>query len=374
MLLASLQRLTAAACGRPGLGLGSPGITAALVAAASSTSSTSSSSSQCLRGYSDEAGGSGKEGEPAAGGAADEGQAAAADAEAGPAAGQEGGELTVAAAAEGEDEIDVESEEITDVPLGLIDFDNPGNTSGTAVPAELFTKRQRAWMGLESPEKYKHFLPQLSRKELGSFADDYVDEEFEIEQELYPEVPENVPLYDLRDVVPEIYQPKSDMFERIYRLKADRFPNMPIAQFVREIVGVDEPEEQPPHPGARPIIRWQICHVLSVGTNESHPANKRVKAWVYLRDLQQNEGLTDEALQYIARICGPRYNPNKGLLRLTSDRYPHREANRAQILKMLNALVEEGHRKFPPPKQQEEQPQEKAERQKQQKQQTAAAP
>ena len=55
----------------------------------------------------------------------------------------------------------------------------------------------------------------------------------------------------------------------------------------------------------------------------------------------------DAALQHIAAICGPRYNPNKGLLQLSSDRYPHREANRAHIRQVLDALVAEGHAKFP---------------------------
>lgn len=154
------------------------------------------------------------------------------------------------------------------------------------VPRELFTKRQLAWMGLGEPEKYRRFLPRLSRSELGSFADEYVAEEFDVEvgvrggwgwgwggalqggaevarmassacsravclacslcrlspagracspgsagpaaschamqggpraaptcpapaasqMELYPEVPEDQPLYNLRDTVPEIYE------------------------------------------------------------------------------------------------------------------------------------------------------------------------
>ncbi len=44
--------------------------------------------------------------------------------------------------------------------------------------------------------------------------------------------------------------------------------------------------------GARRIIRWQIRHVYSVGVTARHPANRRVKAWVYLRDLQEQYGLT----------------------------------------------------------------------------------
>ena len=53
---------------------------------------------------------------------------------------------------------------------------------GTAVPPELFSKRQLAWMGVtDDPGKYKHFRPRLSRKERGSFADEYVAEEFDVE-------------------------------------------------------------------------------------------------------------------------------------------------------------------------------------------------
>jgi hypothetical protein len=44
-----------------------------------------------------------------------------------------------------------------------------------------------------------------------------------------------------------------------------------------------------------------------------------------------------------------RYNPKKGLLTLTSDKYPHREENRRELLDMLHALVGEGERAFPQP-------------------------
>ena len=160
-------------------------------------------------------------------------------------------------------------------------------------------------MGVEGPERTKHFLPRLSRAELGSFADDYAAEEFDVEVrravccvawsneccafglpsvpqwssgaallasqpraavvavlhallcallhagiwaqarcstkarcfsanrphpahhprltsslplppprrqvDLFPEVPEDVPLYNLRSVVPEIYEPRCDI-------------------------------------------------------------------------------------------------------------------------------------------------------------------
>ena len=41
-------------------------------------------------------------------------------------------------------------------------------------------------------------------------------------------------------------------------------------------------------------------------SGEPHPLNKKAKCRVYLRDLQQEVGLSDAALQHIALICGPR--------------------------------------------------------------------
>lgn len=41
----------------------------------------------------------------------------------------------------------------------------------------------------------------------------------------------------------------------------------------------------------------------------NHPMNKKVKCWVYLRDLQAETGLSDDAIRHIALIAGPRFNP-----------------------------------------------------------------
>lgn len=53
--------------------------------------------------------------------------------------------------------------------------------NGEVVPQDLFTKRQLLRMGAIDPDRTKHFLPRLSRAELGSYADDYVAEEFDVE-------------------------------------------------------------------------------------------------------------------------------------------------------------------------------------------------
>lgn len=43
-----------------------------------------------------------------------------------------------------------------------------------------------------------------------------------------------------------------------------------------------------------------------------HPVNRKAKCKVYLRDLQKQTGLTDQALQLVARVCGSRCNLNSG--------------------------------------------------------------
>lgn len=48
------------------------------------------------------------------------------------------------------------------------------------VPLENLTRRQRAWLGAE-PERYKHFMPKLSRKERGAFGEQEMLEEFDEE-------------------------------------------------------------------------------------------------------------------------------------------------------------------------------------------------
>ena len=43
-----------------------------------------------------------------------------------------------------------------------------------------YNKRQIAYMGVD-PDKYKHFKPKLRRKDVGSYADDSVLQEFDAE-------------------------------------------------------------------------------------------------------------------------------------------------------------------------------------------------
>jgi Mitochondrial ribosomal subunit protein len=206
--------------------------------------------------------------------------------------------------------------------------------------AKGYSKRQAAWISPD-PEKQKHFLPRLSRKERGSYATDLAASQFANELEMYPKVPE-VPLYNLREVVPEMVQPRSLKFEALKAARA----NNPRASLVdiAAIAGISiPPPRAPPAPGAEPILEWDVKLILVAGAaGEAHPMNKKAKCKVHLRALQRQFGLSDAALEHIAEIAGPRYNEKTGEMTLTSEKYQERELNRQYITQMLTALVEEG--------------------------------
>ena len=62
------------------------------------------------------------------------------------------------------------------------------------------------------------------------------------------------------------------------------------------------------------VVRLAV-QVLQVGPdNLEHPMNRKVRCQVYLRDLQEEAGLTDAALQHIALVCGPRCKPAAAML------------------------------------------------------------
>ena len=55
-----------------------------------------------------------------------------------------------------------------------------------------------------------------------------------------------------------------------------------------------------------PLDPLQVRMVLDTSGSWDHPANRKAVCRVYLRDLQREMGLTDDGLQHVARVCGPR--------------------------------------------------------------------
>jgi hypothetical protein len=208
-----------------------------------------------------------------------------------------------------------------------------------------YTKRQAAWISPD-PEKHKHFLQKMSRKERGSYAMDAVREEFLAYLDRIPALP-NVPLYNVREVVPEIAQPYSPLLTAMKAAMASN-PGMSVLDAAMAVgINLPSPQQQPPSEtavdNAEPVLLWESRLVLvQAAVGEEHPANKKAKCSVFLRALGRRHGLSDQGLERIAEICGPRYEPKTGIVTLTSERYLDRESNRRHILGMIDDLVEEG--------------------------------
>ena len=216
----------------------------------------------------------------------------------------------------------------------------PSGPTQADLLAQGYTKRQAKWISPD-PEKQKHFLPKLSRKELGSYNSEAAAAQFGSEVELYPRVPD-VPIYNLREVVPEMVQPRSDTYNAFKAAKLAN-PKADITELAAAIGVVLPPPTQPYAVGAEPILEWEVRLVLTpAAAGEPHPANKKAKCRVHLRALQRQTGLSDAGLIRIAEIAGPRYNEKTGILTLTSEKYSERELNREHIVGMIQALVEEG--------------------------------
>jgi small subunit ribosomal protein S35 len=76
----------------------------------------------------------------------------------------------------------------------------------------------------------------------------------------------------------------------------------------------ESPDIDPP--GEGPVLRWVTRVVLGPGGDAWHPANRKVKLAVYLKELQ----LTPQAKERLLLIVGKRYNPHNDELTITSER------------------------------------------------------
>lgn len=153
-------------------------------------------------------------------------------------------------------------------------------------------------------------------------------------------VPEDKPVYDLREFAPHLYEPKSEELEEMLAQGEEKFEEM------LKQNGWDEGNME--GIGQRPIFSWLVRMRLDT-SGMPNPVNRKVVCTVYLRELQEQRGLTDLALQHIALVAGPRYNPKTGLLRMSCEVHPKREDNRIHIMDLINNLVEEGNRVHPAP-------------------------
>lgn len=102
------------------------------------------------------------------------------------------------------------------------------------------------------------------------------------------------------------------------------------------------PEEEKRH-----ILKWEVHMVHEAAGENDHPLNRKVTMRVNAKDLQRETGLSEEALQYVKDICGPRYDAKKDEIKIVCTRSRNREHNRQWCLKVLYDLIMEGNREFP---------------------------
>eukprot|EP00270_Netrium_digitus_P007189 TRINITY_DN2094_c0_g1_i1.p1 TRINITY_DN2094_c0_g1~~TRINITY_DN2094_c0_g1_i1.p1 ORF type:complete len:297 (-),score=91.29 TRINITY_DN2094_c0_g1_i1:214-1071(-) len=89
-----------------------------------------------------------------------------------------------------------------------------------------------------------------------------------------------------------------------------------------------------------PELRWETRLVLGPGGNAWHPANRKVKMSVYVRELR----LSPLARERLLVLVGRRYNATKDELTLVSERFRYREENRKDVLRQLVELIHEACR------------------------------
>jgi len=150
------------------------------------------------------------------------------------------------------------------------------------------------------------------------------------------------PLYDLGEWLKK-HAPEAAPTPHIKGLLAKALDDEDIKKLAAYLYNAEERLKANDKPS---IFRWEVQFVLDPGGSH-HPANRKVKMRVYLKELQREYQLSDDAIQHIIRICQNRYNPNKGELTLVSEKYAHREDNRRHIMETMASLIEEGHSKFP---------------------------
>ncbi|CAI5986212.1 unnamed protein product [Closterium sp. NIES-64] len=157
---------------------------------------------------------------------------------------------------------------------------------------------------------------QRRRRQYGTYGDD-IEEEAEGFEEPADEA-EYRHLYDARGVV-------------------DKWLGDPAlwGMLSADALGGDGEEEE--DEGEGPELRWETRMVLGPGGDAWHPANRKVKVSVFVRELQ----LSRLAKERLLALVGRRYNTHRDELTIVSERYSHREENRKDVFRILHALIAE---------------------------------
>lgn len=71
-----------------------------------------------------------------------------------------------------------------------------------------------------------------------------------------------------------------------------------------------------------------------------HPTNRKAIITIKAKDLK----LPLEAFHKLILLCGPRYNKNSDILKITCDKYPNRRQNAKECLDLLEKLYYESQK------------------------------
>jgi len=254
---------------------------------------------------------------------------------------REGDETTSSAPSGGDGEVSSSQETASQMTEG-----EKARKRASELVEKGYTPRQAAWM---SPDPEKARLPRLTRKEAGSYGRPDMVSQYVKELNEGMKLPKGVSMYNLDRAMPEILDPKCPEFDAMVALLEEN-PDLRVEDAARSVgidaVELDVPSEEEPH------LIWTYRNVLvPFAAGESHPVNSKVVCEFHLRSLQEHYGLSDEGVDYVARICDMRYNEMTGMVRLVSESLPSREENRARLETIIKELVAEGMKLGTKPKQ-----------------------
>ncbi|CEO98068.1 unnamed protein product (mitochondrion) [Plasmodiophora brassicae] len=96
-------------------------------------------------------------------------------------------------------------------------------------------------------------------------------------------------------------------------------------------------EEYTGDPDGIPVMLEKTRLFQSMTTDTDVPEERKVKLWARVTELKIDEA--DQ--QSLISILGTRYDPNTGVLKLTSDKYPSPDENAKHVCDLLKTLIAE---------------------------------
>ena len=179
---------------------------------------------------------------------------------------------------------------------------------------------------------------RLTRKEKGSYAGMLTEVDSYKSHELL-----NDNLYDTREHV-GVEETREKIVLELLKKIEDITSS---AEYEENLEREMREREEELKSGAKQILEWETNLVLEAGGTQDHGLNKKVALKVEVGELQEETGLSDDAMEYIKLICGKRFLKKTNQIRIVCRRYRNREHNRQWCLRALYELIGEGQKEHP---------------------------